>query len=125
VKDKRPVNLDLAKIRFPVTAITSILHRVTGVLLFLALPLLIWMLELSISGESNFYELISWLQQPFMRLISWVLAVVAGYHALAGIRHILMDIGVIKPSLRGGSISSWVVIAVAVVFAIFAGVELW
>lgn len=125
MKDKRPVNLDLTKFRFPVTAIVSIIHRITGVLLFLALPLLIWMLELSISGESNFYELIGWLQQPFMRFISWVLAVVAAYHALAGIRHMLMDIGIIRVSLRSGTISSWVVIALAVIFAIFAGVALW
>jgi len=125
VKEKRPVNLDLTGIKFPVTAITSILHRVTGVLLFLALPLLIWMLELSISGESNFYELLSWLQEPFMRFISWVLAVIAGYHALAGIRHILMDIGIIPVSLRGGSISSWVVIVLAAAFAIFVGIQLW
>ncbi len=125
MKEKRPVNLDLTKFRFPVTAITSILHRVTGFLLFLALPLLIWMLELSISGESNFYDLITWLHEPCMRFISWVLAVVAAYHALAGLRHILIDLSILRPSLRLGSISSWVVIVLAVVFAVFAGVKLW
>ncbi len=112
-------------IKFPVTAITSILHRITGIFLFLALPLLIWMLELSISGESNFYELRSLLQQPFMRLISWLLAVIAGYHVFAGIRHILMDMNVLPVSLRSGSISAWVIIGLAFVFAIFVGIELW
>lgn len=125
VKEKRPVNLDLTKFKFPVTAITSIIHRITGVLLFLLLPFLIWMLELSISGESNFYDLITCLQQPVARFFAWVISIVAGYHVIAGLRHILMDIGVIPVSLKGGTISSWVVIALAVIFAIFVGVRLW
>ena len=125
MKENRPVNLDLAKIKFPVTAITSIIHRITGILLFLALPFLIWMLEQSISGESSFYDLLSCLNQPFTRFVCWVICVVAGYHVLAGIRHILMDIGVLRVTLRCGSISSWVVIVLAVAFAIFVGVRLW
>jgi succinate dehydrogenase / fumarate reductase, cytochrome b subunit len=125
VKEKRPVNLDLTQIKFPVTAITSILHRVTGILLFVALPFLIWMLEQSISSESSFYDLLSCLDQPLIRFFSWVLAVAGGYHVLAGVRHILMDIGVIRITLRGGSISSWAVLVLAAAFAIFVGVQLW
>jgi succinate dehydrogenase / fumarate reductase cytochrome b subunit len=125
VKEKRPVNLGLMGIKFPVTAITSILHRITGVFLFLALPFLIWMLELSISGEANFYQLITTLQQPFMRFITWFLVIIAGYHVFAGIRHILMDVGILPVSFRCGSLSSWVVIVLAVVFAVFVGIQVW
>ncbi len=125
MKEKRPVNLGLMGIKFPVTAITSILHRITGVFLFLALPFLIWMLELSISGEANFYQLITTLQQPFMRFITWFLVIIAGYHVFAGIRHILMDVGILPVSFRCGSLSSWVVIVLAVVFAVFVGIQVW
>lgn len=125
MKEKRPVNLDLTGIRFPVTAITSILHRVTGLVLFLALPWMIWMLQMSVSGESEYYSLISLLREPLMRFVSWALAVAAGYHVIAGLRHILMDMGLLKPTLRGGSISSWTVLGLAFAFAVFAGVKLW
>ena len=125
MKEKRPVNLDLTGMRFPVTAITSILHRITGLVLFLALPFMIWMLQMSVSGEAEYYNLINVLREPLLRFVSWALAVAAGYHVIAGLRHILMDVGLIKPTVRGGALSSWVVLGLAVAFAVFAGVKLW
>jgi hypothetical protein len=54
VKKQRPVNLDLKTIRFPVTAIASILHRVSGVITFVAVGILLWLLEKS--GETGIEE---------------------------------------------------------------------
>ena len=125
MKDKRPVNLDMTAMKFPVTAITSVLHRITGVLLFLALPFLILALQYSISGESNFYELTGFLSGTTMCIVSWVILVAAAYHVIAGLRHLLMDLSIIPISLCAGTLSSWFVLGLTGLFAIFAGVWLW
>ncbi|PVF12041.1 succinate dehydrogenase, cytochrome b556 subunit, partial [Yersinia pestis] len=56
VKKQRPVNLDLQTIRFPVTAIASILHRVSGVITFVAVGILLWLLGLSVSSQEGFMQ---------------------------------------------------------------------
>ncbi|MGL5372028.1 MAG: succinate dehydrogenase, cytochrome b556 subunit, partial [Plesiomonas shigelloides] len=53
VNKQRPVNLDLKTISFPITAIASILHRVSGVITFIALGILLWLLSLSLSSEQG------------------------------------------------------------------------
>lgn len=124
-KQQRPVNLDLPKMKFPITAITSILHRVTGVLLFLSLPFLLLLLQHSISGEANFFSLLQFLSYPVMRFLIWLVMTVAGYHVIAGIRHLLMDVGVIPVSLCAGIASSWAVIVLSLALAVLAGVWVW
>ena len=90
---RRPVFLDLTKLRFPVGAITSILHRVAGVVLALALPLLVLALERSVADEASYQSLFHLAQSPSMlpalALMCWALC----HHLLAGIRHRLMDAG--------------------------------
>lgn len=56
VKKQRPVNLDLKTIRFPVTAIASILHRVSGVITFVAVGILLWLLGTSLSSPEGFLQ---------------------------------------------------------------------
>lgn len=89
----RPVFLDLTKLRFPVGAITSILHRVAGVVLALALPLLVLALERSLANEASYQSLFLLARSPWMlpalALMCWALS----HHLLAGIRHLLMDAG--------------------------------
>ncbi len=57
VKKQRPVNLDLQTIRFPITAIASILHRVSGVITFVAVGILLWLLGTSLSSPEGFDKL--------------------------------------------------------------------
>ena len=56
-KNDRPVNLDLSTIKLPLAAITSITHRISGVIMFAGIGILLWMLELSLSGEAGFNRL--------------------------------------------------------------------
>lgn len=98
----RPRFLNLLLIRMPVGALTSIGHRVSGVLLFLCIPLAAFLLDLSLQGADGFEHAARLLASPWLRaaelLIAWSLA----HHFLAGIRFLLIDleIGVDKAPAR-------------------------
>lgn len=89
---RRPVHLNLFQIRLPIGGIMSIIHRATGVFMFLALPLLIYLLDLSLSGPVGYAEagdaLHGVLGTVFVFLIMWSIA----HHLLAGIRYLLIDV---------------------------------
>lgn len=85
----RPVFLNLARIRFPVGAVASIGHRVSGVLLVLALPLAVWALEHSLKADRLPME-----TGAFVRVPAALLAWAAAHHLFAGIRHLLTDVGI-------------------------------
>jgi len=91
---QRPVNLNLFTIRFPRTAIVSILHRISGVLIFLSLPLLLCALQQSISSADSFAHLQASLASPLGKLLAWFILSAFLCHILAGLRHLLMDMGV-------------------------------
>ena len=112
---RRPVFLNLARIRYPVGALASIGHRVSGVALFAALPLAVWALERSLASEQPL-DLNAGL---FARLGFFLLAWAAAHHLFAGIRHLLSDAD-IGSSLRASRASAWAALigALAVAFAI-------
>lgn len=120
----RPVNLDLGTIALPVTAKASILHRISGVFLVAAVAVLLFLLDLSLSGEAGFARAIEVLGSPVARLVVW--AVLAGliYHAVAGVKHLLMDFGV-GETLEGGLKAARITFAVAGVLIAAAGVWVW
>lgn len=89
-----PVFLNLARIRFPIGAIASIAHRVSGVLLFIALPVLAALLDASLRSEAGFASVRGLLSSPLALVVSGVLAWALVHHVLAGIRHLLMDVGI-------------------------------
>lgn len=124
VNSKRPVNLDLRTIKLPVTAYTSIAHRISGVILFIAIAGLLWMLSTSLSSESGFEQVKACLQNPFAKLVLWGVLSALLYHLVAGIRHLVMDAG-IGESLEGGRLGSKLVIVIAVVLIVLLGVWIW
>lgn len=124
VNDKRPVNLDLRTIKQPVPAIASITHRITGILIFLGLPILLWMLDRSLVSEESFDQLKETLNSPFPKLILWGLLAVLLYHLVAGIRHIIADMG-IGEGLESGRLGAKLVFAVSIVLILLAGVWIW
>lgn len=121
---KRPVNLDLGKFHFPLPAITSILHRISGVLLFVAMGFLLYGLHLSLSGEEGFSALQTLMQSFLAKLIVWGILSSLIYHLVAGVRHLIMDLG-IGDTLEGGLLGSRIVIVVSIVLIVLAGVWLW
>ncbi|MBM69944.1 MAG: succinate dehydrogenase, cytochrome b556 subunit [Haliea sp.] len=124
MKDKRPVNLDIGSMRLPITAWASITHRASGVFLFFAMVFLVWALDMSLRSPEDFAMLQEALSGPLAKLILWAIAAGLIYHALAGIKHIIMDFG-IGESLEGGTLGARLVIGLSVVLILLAGVLIW
>ena len=124
VNDKRPVNLDIGTISLPVTAYTSILHRVSGVVLFFATGILLWMLDASLASQESFDSLKSILTSPFAKLVLWGILAALVYHLIAGIRHLFMDFG-IGETLEGGVLGAKIVIGFAALSIIIVGAWIW
>jgi len=124
VNDKRPVNLDIGSIRLPITAYVSILHRISGVVLLVLAGVGLWMLDVSLGSEAGFAALQEALASFWVKLVLWALVAALAYHLTAGIRHLVMDLG-IGETLRGGVLGARLVLVISVVLTILAGVWLW
>ena len=110
--------------RLPITAWTSIAHRASGVFLFAGVGVLIWMLDASLASPESFAALQGWLSSAVFKLVIW--AVMAGliYHSVAGVKHLIMDMG-IGETMEGGSRGAQIVIGLSVVLILLAGVWIW
>ena len=90
----RPVFLDLRKIRLPLNAVVSILHRITGVFLILSIPVLLWLLDRSLASPEGFAQVVAIIHHPIglvaLALGLWWLL----HHLFAGIRYLLMEFGI-------------------------------
>lgn len=115
----RPVFLNLAQIRMPVGALTSIGHRVTGMLLAAGIPFAVYLLHRSLQNEQGFAEVLRLLGHGAVKvaivLVVWALA----HHVLAGVRHLFSDFNVGSP-LRLARRSAWLVNLGGVTVALFA-----
>lgn len=124
VNSKRPVNLDLGKFHFPLPAITSILHRISGIIIFVGVAFLLYGLDLSLSGEDGFNRVSGLLDSFLAKLIIWGILSALLYHLVAGIKHLLMDMG-IGEELESGRLAAKATIVVSVILIILAGVWVW
>lgn len=113
----RPIHLDLLKIRQPVTAVVSILHRISGVLMVLLLPILIYAFDLSLRNVSGFAHLSDMLHSSVAKWLGVFLIWVLSHHLFAGVRFLLLDfhLGITKRSARR---SAWLVHTGAAIIAI-------
>jgi succinate dehydrogenase / fumarate reductase cytochrome b subunit len=124
VNETRPVNLDLNTIRLPITAITSILTRISGVINFVSVAIMLWLLDLSLSGPEGFAAVQELLGTPLAKLVIWGILSVASYHALSGIKHLFGDFGY-GETLEGGVLGSRIIIVLSLVLIALAGVWIW
>lgn len=124
MKQKRPVNLDLRTIRFPLPAIVSILHRASGVALFLLIPLLLWMLQMSLSSPWTFIQMRDFLSYPLMKIVIFGFLASLIYHLIAGIRHLFMDAHIGDSKAGGRQGAKWVLI-LSIALTVIVGVWLW
>ncbi len=127
MKNNRPGSVTLATmagLKWPITSLSSILHRVTGVLLFISVPFCLWALEKSLSSQAGFNEIHSMLQGNIAKFVLWAILSMLTYHVVAGIRHLLMDAD-IGESLEGGIMGSRLVIVIGIIAAISLGVWIW
>jgi len=113
-----PVFLKLAQIRFPIGAIASIAHRVSGVLLFIALPVVAVLLDTSLRDEAGFASVRDLISSPLAVVAAGVLVWALVHHVLVGIRHLLMDVG-IGGELERARASARLVLIAAPALAVF------
>ena len=121
-KDKRPKYLNLLKIRLPITGVASINHRISGLILFLAIPLSLYLLQLSLRNDTGFTEMLSYFTSPVIKLALILLTWSFVHHLFAGFRFLLIDqnIGI---SLSAARKTAWfVVFAAVIVTLIISGV---
>ena len=122
--DKRPVNLDLGTIDLPLPAIASIVHRITGVILVVGSAVLLWLLDESLASEEGFNAVAALGDSALCKLVLWGVLSALIYHSVAGIKHLIMDMGY-GESLEGGITGAKVTIAISAVLIVLAGVVIW
>lgn len=115
----QPVYLNLFKIKLPLTGIVSLLHRVTGVLLFLAIPFSIYLLQLSMHSEQDFQQAVDLLNHPLILLFEVIIFGALIYHLFAGIRFLLMDVDIGHEKHEAILSSKMVIGATAIVSFVF------
>lgn len=117
---KRPKHLALHKIKLPLPGLVSILHRISGLLLFSFLPLLLWVLQSSLHNIETFTQLTDILQHPLSKLILLGIIWSFFHHFCAGIRYLALDLHM-GSSLKQARASSWWVLVVSMLLTILAG----
>lgn len=123
MNQRRPKNLNLFTIKFPIPAIISILHRITGVILFLMIPLILWGFSYSLTNN-GFDTLQLWLDNTFVKILFWSFFIPFCFHLIAGIRHLLSDLHM-GDTLPAGRITGIVTIIVSIILILMAGVWIW
>lgn len=120
---KRPVFLDLFRIHMPVAAILSIGHRLSGVLLTLASPFLLYLFDLSLRNEQGFAQVKEIFANGFVKFVAFILIWSFLHHFFAGIRFLLIDID-IGIERRSGAVGAWIVHASELAALVFVLVVL-
>jgi succinate dehydrogenase / fumarate reductase cytochrome b subunit len=121
---RRPKNLNLAKVRLPVTALVSILHRISGTFLYLSIPVFLFALQRSLETEASFKGLQAMAEHPLAKLILLGCAWAFIHHFFSGIRHLALDArcGI---ELRQARFTSKLVLTASLLLTAVTGVLLW
>lgn len=116
----RPVFLDLWRIRLPVPGVVSILHRISGVLLVLSIPVLAVLFAEALRGPDGYAAAAAFVDHPLVILVLVVLGWAALHHLFAGIRHLILDLGwgVDRPTARK---SAWIALSAALCVTLIGG----
>ena len=117
MKSNRPVNLPLSQVisvnRSPI-AIASILHRISGIVLFLLIPVMLWLLQNSLASPESFETVFD---NVFIRFLAWIFVAAIAYHFVMGVKHLFADNGQNEElqSARMASVVSLVIAAILIV----------
>jgi succinate dehydrogenase / fumarate reductase cytochrome b subunit len=122
---RRPVYLDLPRIRLPLPGFVSILHRASGALLFLVgIPALLWGVEASLTSPEAYAAFSAFMAHAIAKLVAIALAWAYLHHLFAGIRHLLLDVHV-GLELKAARLSATVVLVAALLLTLMLAVRLW
>jgi len=120
----RPTYLNLIQIRLPLPALVSILHRVSGAALFLLLPLLLVLFEMSLESPQAFARFKVVFGHWAIKLVLTGLAWAYLHHLCAGIRHLGLDLDY-GTELAAARASSWAVLAVSLALTAAVATVIW
>ena len=119
----RNVNItDLMHYRQPLPAIVSILHRISGALLFVFLWLVLWLFQASVTDTARFNTLYG---NPLVKLVLFALLWSLLHHLCAGIRYLVMDVSHSATDLKPGRQSSAIVMVVSLALTAVLAIKLW
>jgi succinate dehydrogenase / fumarate reductase, cytochrome b subunit len=124
VKRRRPLWYNLSPLNLPVPGLSSILHRVSGALLFVGLIAFLYLLDLSLASESGYARAAEILSAPFAKLLVIASVWALLHHMCAGIRHLFLDIDV-GVSLPAAKRSAVAVLIVSLALTASIAVRLW
>lgn len=123
-KHQRPLWYNLSPLNLPLPGLVSIFHRISGLLLFLAIPFLIYALQLSLASQAGFDQVRGAMGHPFVRLLTLALVWAISHHFCAGIRYLFLDLhkGIDLPTARA---TSWLVFVASAALTLLILVKLW
>jgi len=120
----RPKYLDLFQIKLPVPGLVSILHRISGLALFLFLPFLLWLLQSSLTSPESYAHYRDAFSRPLIKLVLIGLLWAFLHHLFAGLRFLALDVHY-GTALRNARATSWIVLAATLIFTVILGAWLW
>jgi succinate dehydrogenase / fumarate reductase cytochrome b subunit len=120
----RPKHLNLFVIKQPIPAIVSIMHRVSGMVLFLFLALFLWLLDRSIGSPEAYAALKQAVANPLLKILLFALLWAYLHHFFAGLRHLAFDLH-IGADLTGARVGSVLVLVLSLGLTLLAVVALW
>ncbi len=124
MKTDRPVNLNLFSMSWPLAAIASITHRITGVVLFVGVAFALYALDMALGSPAGYAAAVALVHTPFGMLVFWGLLLALVYHMVAGVKHLLLDFH-FGDSLQAAHASAIVVIVATIVITGIVGASLW
>ena len=124
MQKKRPIHLALHLIKLPLPGMVSIFHRISGLLLFLALPLFLLMLQYSLRSIETYTRLMDALEQPLAKLALLGLLWAFLFHFCAGLRYLAIDLHIVA-NLKQARDSSKVVLLASLLLTVLIGARLW
>ncbi len=123
---------DLPSYRLPPAGMVSILHRISGFLMFLLLPFIIWMFDTSVSSEISFARFtgafsrgIGFVPGFFIKLVALALIWAYLHHFIAGLRHLWMDISHSATTKEFGNSSALFTLVASVGLTLVLGAKLF
>jgi len=125
MNNTRPVNLDLGTVKFPITAIASILHRVCAVISWVGLGVLLLCLEYALQSEARFNTMSGAIaSNVFYQFLIWGFLTAFGYYCMATVKHIIQDFGFFE-DFEGGKMISWTAITLGILLSLLTGAFIW
>lgn len=121
----RPVFLNVLQIRLPITALTSIGHRISGIVMFLLLPLMLYLIFALILPPQDYAHVMSWFHLPAVRIWLMIWLASLGFHQLAGLRHMAVDVGWLSCQKDDSRRSAFVLWVLFIIYVLALGYWVW